>query len=245
MELIVLPSPAEVAELAAARIAATVHLKPTAVLGLATGSSPLATYGRLAMRVQAGELDLSRVTAFALDEYVGIPKDHPESYYSVIQREVVRPLAMDPERVHLLDGGASDFEDECSRYEVAIASAGGIDIQLLGIGTNGHIGFNEPGTSFNSKTAVKELALQTRADNARFFDSLDAVPSRCLTQGIATILNAEELLLVAQGRHKAAAIGAAIEGPLTSKCPASSIRLHRNATVVIDEAAAADLSRRH
>jgi glucosamine-6-phosphate deaminase len=238
VEIVVLDSPDDVARIAADRIAAVVRRRPDAVLGLATGSSPLGAYAELARRVSAGELDLSRAHAFALDEYVGLPSGAPQSYRAVIDREVVRPLRMDPTRVHVPDGRAADLDSAAQAYEAAIAAAGGVDVQLLGIGANGHIGFNEPTSSFASRTRVKTLAPRTRADNARFFDSPDAVPVHCLTQGLGTILEARELLLVAQGSAKAAAVAAAVEGPVTSMCPGSALQLHPRATVVVDAAAA-------
>ena len=242
MEVVVLPSPAEVGRLAARRIAKLIKDKPAAVIGLATGSSPLAIYAELAAAVRDGSLDASRVSGFALDEYVGIPEEHPESYASVLRREVTEPLGLDPARVFVPDGRASDLEGACMAYEVAIRDAGGIDLQILGIGANGHIGFNEPTSSFGSRTRIKTLAPRTRADNARFFDSPDDVPMHCLTQGLGTIMDAREVLLVAQGSRKAAAVAAAIEGPVSSMCPATILQFHPHATVIIDDAAASRLT---
>ncbi|WP_116449446.1 glucosamine-6-phosphate deaminase [Blastococcus litoris] len=241
MEVVILGSADEVARLAADRIAALVRRRPEAVLGLATGSSPTGIYAELARRTAAGELDMSGVRGFALDEYVGIPPAHPESYAAVIAREVVGPLGMSPDRVRVPDGRAADLEAAAEEYDRAIAAAGGIDLQLLGIGANGHIGFNEPTSSFASRTRIKTLAPRTRADNARFFASPDEVPTHCLTQGLGTILEARELLLVAQGEGKAEAVAAAVEGPLTSMCPGSALQLHRRAAVVVDGAAASAL----
>jgi glucosamine-6-phosphate deaminase len=242
VEVIVLPGPDDVARVAADVVAGVVRRRPGAVLGLATGSSPVGVYAELARRVAAGEVDLSGVRGFALDEYVGLPAGHPESYAAVIERDVTGPLGLDPARVHVPDGRAADLEAAAEDYEQAIAAAGGVDVQLLGIGANGHIGFNEPTSSFGSRTRLKTLAPRTRADNARFFDSLNEVPMHCLTQGLGTILGARRLLLVAQGSAKAEAVAAAVEGPLTSMCPASALQLHPRATVVVDEAAAARLT---
>jgi glucosamine-6-phosphate deaminase len=241
MEIVILPSAAEVGLLAARKISQLVTRKPDAVLGLATGSSPLAIYAALAAHVRDGSLDTSRVSGFALDEYVGIPAEHPESYAAVIHREVTVPLRLDPARVQVPDGRAADVEQACERYEEAIRAAGGVDLQILGIGANGHVGFNEPTSSFASRTRIKTLTERTRADNARFFDTPDEVPTHCLTQGLGTISDARELLLVAQGPQKAAAVAAAVEGPVTSMCPASILQHHRRVTVMVDEAAAADL----
>ncbi|RNI23306.1 glucosamine-6-phosphate deaminase [Flexivirga caeni] len=241
MEVIILPSAAEVGRVAAAKIASRVTEKPTAVIGLATGSSPQGIYADLKRRVDAGELSFALARGFALDEYLGIPADHPQSYLSVIRRDVVEPLGFNPDRVHVPDGRAADPEFAARSYDSAIAAAGGVDIQILGIGANGHIGFNEPTSSFASRTRVKTLAPQTREDNSRFFDSLDQVPTHCMTQGLGTILDARELLLVAQGDGKAHAIAAAVEGPLSSFVPASALQLHEHATVIVDEAAATGL----
>jgi glucosamine-6-phosphate deaminase len=242
VEIIILPTPAEVGRVAASLIASVVTEKPTAVLGLATGSSPLGIYRSLAERVAAGELDVSKASGFALDEYVGIPLEHPESYASVIARDVVGPLGMDPSKVRVPDGRAADIEAATAEYDEAIRAAGGVDIQILGIGANGHIGFNEPTSSFASRTRIKTLAPETRAANARFFDNAADVPTHCLTQGLGTILDAKRVVLVAQGDGKAAAIAAAVEGPLSAMCPGSALQLHQHATIVIDEAAAAQLT---
>jgi glucosamine-6-phosphate deaminase len=241
VEIVILPTPAAVGRAAAARIVRLVTDRTDAVLGLATGSSPLAIYAELAARRAEG-LDLSRVSGFALDEYVGLPVAHPQSYASVIRVEVTEPLGLDPSRVHVPDGLADDIEGACAEYEVAIAEAGGVDLQILGIGANGHIGFNEPTSSFRSRTRIKTLSARTREDNARFFASLAEVPTHCVTQGLGTILDARELLLVAQGEAKADAVAAAVEGPLTSMVPASILQWHRTATVIVDEAAASKLS---
>jgi glucosamine-6-phosphate deaminase len=245
VQITIVPDAHAVAECAADRIADAIRSSAArgrpAVLGVATGSSPLGTYAALAARVRAGELDVSGVAAFALDEYVGLDPHHPESYHSVIRRTVTEPLGLDPERVHVPDGAAADLEAACADYERMIEEAGGVDLQLLGIGANGHIGFNEPTSSFASRTRVKTLAPQTRADNARFFGAPDQVPVHCVTQGLGTILDARQLLLVAQGEGKADAVARMIEGPLAGVCPASALQLHRRADVVIDRAAASQL----
>lgn len=242
MQVVLAGSPAEVGRLAAARIAQLIRSKPDAVLGLATGSSPLASYAELAAQVREHGLDCTGLSAFALDEYVGLPANHPQSYRSVLEKEVVRPLAMRPERVHVPDGAAADVAAACAAYERALADAGPVDLQILGIGGNGHIGFNEPTSSFASRTRIKTLTPKTRADNARFFGSADEVPTHCLTQGLATICAARELVLVAQGEAKAAAVAAMVEGPVSSMCPGSALQLHPRATVIVDPAAAARLT---
>ena len=212
---------------------------PEAVLGLATGSTPVPVYAALPSRL-AG-VDVSRVRGFALDEYVGLDPAHPESYRSVLTREVVEPLGLDPARVFVPNGSLDGIEHAGDDYERALAEAGGVDLQILGIGTDGHIGFNEPGSSFASATRVKTLTRQTRQDNARFFDSIDDVPRHCITQGLGTILRARHLVLLAFGKGKAEAVAGAVEGPVTASLPASAIQLHPHATVVIDDAAASDL----
>ena len=241
MEIVILPDPGAVARFGAAVLADVVRRDPDAVLGLATGSSPLGIYAELAALVAAGELDCSRASGFALDEYVGIPEDHPQSYASVIRTEVVEPLRMDPARVHVPDGRAADIPAACAAYEATIRDAGGVAVQILGIGANGHIGFNEPTSSFASRTRIKTLAPRTRADNARFFDDPEDVPTHCLTQGLGTIMDARRLLLVAQGEAKADAIAATVEGPVSAMAPGSILQHHPSVTVVVDEAAASKL----
>jgi len=242
MQVVMAGSAAQVGCLAASKTSHLVRRTPHAVLGLATGSSPLAVYAELARQVREEGLDCSAVRAFALDEYVGLPADHPESYHSVIRREVVERLGLDPAAVHVPDGTAADVEAACAEDERLISKTGPVDIQILGIGANGHIGFNEPTSSFASRTRIKTLAPRTRADNARFFDSPEEVPTHCLTQGLGTILDARRLLLVAQGEAKAQAVAAMVEGPVTSMCPGSALQLHPDATVIVDEPAACRLT---
>lgn len=241
MDVVIVADAAAVAERAADQIDSLLQRHPNAVLGVATGSSPIGTYAALAARIRLGRLDSSQVSAFALDEYVGLDLDHPESYHQVIRRTVTEPLGLDPARVWVPDGSAADVDAAGARYEEQIREAGGVDLQLLGIGANGHVGFNEPTSSFASRTRLKTLAPQTRSDNARFFSGIDDVPTHCITQGLGTILEAGQLLLVAQGESKADAVAAMIEGPLASICPASALQLHQHATVVIDRAAASKL----
>jgi glucosamine-6-phosphate deaminase len=242
MQIVIVPTPVEVGAVAAAKIAKVIRHKADAVLGVATGSSPLAIYAELERRTAAGELDFAAVRAFALDEYVGIDYAHEQSYHRVIRREVTDRLGLNPALVHVPDGAADDIARACADYERLITEAGGVDIQILGIGTNGHIGFNEPTSSFASRTRIKTLAPRTREDNARFFDDdLAQVPTHCLTQGLGTILDARRLVLVATGTAKAAAVAAMVEGPLSSMCPGSALQLHPDATVVVDEDAASHL----
>jgi len=238
-EVIIVPSVAAAGALVADEIARLVTARPDAVLGLATGSTPLPVYE--ALRPRLAGVDVSQVRGFALDEYVGIDPTHPQSYRSVITTEVVEPLGLDPARIHTPNGDLATIAHAGEDYERAIAGVGGIDLQILGIGTSGHIGFNEPGSSFASRTRVKTLIEQTREDNARFFDGIDDVPLHCITQGLGTILQARHLFLLAFGDGKAHAIAGAVEGPVSSSLPGSAIQLHPHVTVVVDEAAAAEL----
>jgi glucosamine-6-phosphate deaminase len=239
VEVVILPDQAAIGRLVADAVAELLDRRPDAVLGLATGSSPLPVYDELARRHARRELSFAGVRAFCLDEYVGLPPDHPEAYRSVIRRVFADRVGLDDVRAP--DGTAADVVAACAAYEAEIEAAGGIDLQLLGIGADGHVGFNEPGSSLGSRTRLKTLTAKTRADNARFFGSVDAVPRHVLTQGVATILGARHVVLVAAGEAKAAPIAAAVEGPLTAMVPASALQLHRHATVVVDEAAARDL----
>jgi glucosamine-6-phosphate deaminase len=215
------------------------HVRPGGVLGLATGSSPLPVYRELIRRHREESLSFAGCRAFLLDEYVGLPREHPESYHSVIRRELTDHIDID--RVDGPDGEATDIPAEAERYEAAIKEAGGVDVQVLGVGTDGHLGFNEPGSSLASRTRVKTLTRQTREDNARFFDSIDDVPHHVLTQGLGTILEAGHLVLIAAGASKAPAVASAAEGPVSAFCPASVLQLHPRATLVVDEAAATQL----
>lgn len=236
-EIVIVDGKAAAGELAADTILALIERKRDAVLGFATGSTPLGVYQALAAR----SADLSAVRGFALDEYVGLPAGHPESYRSVITREVVEPLGLTPELVRV-PGDRGPIETAGADYERDIVAAGGVDLQLLGIGTDGHIGFNEPGSSFESLTRVKTLTQQTREDNARFFSSIDEVPVNCITQGLGTIRRAKHLILLAFGEAKAEAIAAAVEGAVTASAPGSAIQLHPHVTVFVDEAAASRLA---
>jgi len=239
-EVVIVDSPAAAGALVADEILRLITRRPDTVLGLATGSTPLPVYEALQGRLSG--TDVSQVRGFALDEYVGIDPAHPESYRSVITREVVEPLGLDPARIHTPNGAQDSIQHAGDDYEAAIEAAGGIDLQILGIGTDGHIAFNEPGSSFASRTRVKTLTTQTRADNARFFDSIDDVPMHSITQGLGTILRARHLVLLAFGEGKARAVAAAVEGPVSALLPASAIQLHEHVTVVVDEAAASHLA---
>ncbi len=242
MEIVILPDAAAIAALAADAIENLVRHKPTAVLGLATGSSPLAIYDELTTRCKDRSLSFAQASGFTLDEYVGLPADHPESYRNVIDKEFVSRVDFAPGAVQGPDGLADDIPAACAAYEEAIAAAGGVDLQILGIGTDGHIGFNEPGSSLASRTRIKTLARQTRVDNARFFGGdLEAVPTHCLTQGLATIMSARHLVLVATGAGKAEAVHHLVEGAVSALWPATILQHHPHATVLLDGAAASRL----
>jgi glucosamine-6-phosphate deaminase len=210
-------------------------------LGLATGSSPLSVYRELIRRHREENLTFEHAQAFLLDEYVGLPPSHSQSYAHVIRAEFTDHIDIDASRVHGPDGVADDIFCAAAQYDALIAESGPVDVQLLGIGVNGHIGFNEPGSSLGSRTRVATLTEQTRRDNARFFESIDEVPRHVITQGLGTIGAARHLVLIATGSHKAAAVAAAVEGAVTASCPASVLQLHPHVTIVIDESAAARL----
>lgn len=241
VEVVIVPDSAAGGELIAETLADLLRRKPDALLGVATGSTPLPVYEALAAKVRALEVDASHARICQLDEYVGLPFGHPESYRSVVLREVVEPLGLAEVSFMGPDGTAEDVESACLAYDRALAEAGGVDLQLLGIGTDGHIGFNEPCSSLASRTRIKTLTEQTRKDNARFFNGLDEVPHHVITQGIGTILEARHLVLLATGEAKADAVALAVEGPLSALVPASALQLHPHATVVVDEAAASRL----
>ncbi len=239
MEVVILKDPAQIGCVAADAIESLLTRKPDAVLGLATGSSPLSIYDELAARCAAGRVSFKHAKGFTLDEYVGLPPDHPERYRTVIDTVFASRVDFAPGAVQGPDGLATDIPAACAAYEEAIRAAGGIDLQILGIGTDGHIGFNEPGSSLASRTRIKTLTHQTRVDNARFFgDDVDAVPTHCLTQGLGTIMDARHVVLVATGRNKAEAVHQLVEGPVSAMWPATVLQHHPHATVLIDDAAA-------
>ncbi|RLP75494.1 glucosamine-6-phosphate deaminase [Mycetocola tolaasinivorans] len=240
-EVLVVAGPAAAGEYVADILARAIQTDPETVLGLATGSTPLPIYAALAERVRTEGIDVSSVSGFALDEYVGIDPAHEQSYHHVIDAEVTQTLGLNPERVHVPSGNPDTLESAGAAYEEAIRAAGGVGWQILGIGANGHIGFNEPGSPIDSLTRQVPLTEQTRQDNARFFDSIDDVPRHAITQGVGTILRAGHLFLLAFGEHKADAVARAINGPVSPEIPASAIQQHPNVTVLLDAAAASGL----
>ena len=239
MEIIIQPTQQAATEVAARIIARLLRDKPTAVLGLATGSTPLALYQMLI----AMNLDWSQVTTFNLDEYIDLPRDHAQSYHSFMWENLFKHVNISEENVHIPDGNAQDVPRFCREYEEQISAAGGIDLQVLGIGTDGHIGFNEPTSSLASRTRIKTLTQQTCKDNARFFGSEESVPHHVITMGIGTIMEARQNLLLAFGHNKSRAVAEAVEGPITSINPASILQMHPVTKVILDEPAAADLKR--
>jgi len=224
-------------EAVAARIASVIRAKADAVVGVATGSSPEPVYAALA-RLVADGLDATRVTWFALDEYLGLPPGHPQSYRAVLERVLIEPLRLDPRSLRVPDGTAASPEQAAEVYEAELIRRG-VDLHIIGIGQNGHIGFNEPGTPFVATTHRAALTESTRRANARFFPDPSAVPHECLTQGPATIMRASRIELIAVGGHKAEAVALALRGPLTEQCPASILQRHPNVHVSLDHDAAA------
>jgi glucosamine-6-phosphate deaminase len=243
MEVIIKSDAHAAARLAARKIAALVRREPSAVLGLATGRTPIETYERLVEYHRNEGLDFSRVTTFNLDEYVGLDPKHTASYHAYMEGVLFSKVNIDRGRTHLPDGLATDIPKTCREYEDRIRAAGGIDIQILGIGSDGHLGFNEPTSSLSSRTRIKTLTDRTRKDNAAYFGGEESVPRHVITMGLGTIMDAKVCLLLAYGRKKAAAIAHAVEGPVTAMVPASILQMHPAAVVIIDDEAAAELKR--
>lgn len=231
-----------ICKLAATKIAQMIQKKPRCILGLATGSTPLGVYKELIHLHREEGLDFSRVQTFNLDEYVGLPTTHDQSYYYFMQKNLFEHINIHQDSIHLPNGMAENIEQECIDYEKRIAAAGGIDLQILGIGSNGHIAFNEPFSSLGSRTRIKTLTEKTRKDNARFFKSMDEVPKYAITMGVGTIMDSRNIILLASGENKAWAIKVTVEGPITALVPATMVQMHRNATLVIDKDAAGQLS---
>ena len=235
MQVHVFENAQQVGKAAALLFASQVMRKPESVLGLATGSSPIGCYQELIAMHQAGVLDFSKCTSYNLDEYCALPVDHACSYHTFMQEELFNHITM---KAHFVpDGNAADLQAECARYDAAIQAAGGIDMQLLGIGRNGHIGFNEPADFFTYGTQIVELTESTIQANRRFFDSEKDVPRRAISLGIGGIMSAKEIVLVAMGEDKAEAILKTVTGPVTPQVPASILRTHPHVTILVDKAA--------
>ena len=244
MEVVIGRNYNEMSKLAAQMVAELLNTKPNAVLGMATGSTPLGLYQELVRMHTQAQLDFSRVMTFNLDEYVGLPGNHPQSYAYFMQEHFFQHVNIPAQNINIPSGTTSNYPAFCDWYEKRIAECGGIDLQILGIGTDGHIAFNEPTSSLSSRTRLKTLSKQTIDDNARFFEQREDVPVYAITMGVGTILEARQLLLVASGKPKARAIAQAVEGPVTSMVTASALQLHRDATVIVDEDAASELTMR-
>ncbi|WP_417616151.1 glucosamine-6-phosphate deaminase [Oceanisphaera sp.] len=248
MRLIPFAHPAQVCHWAAHYIADRIKaFAPTAdrpfVLGLPTGSTPLATYQELIRLHQAGSLSFRHVVTFNMDEYIGLPATHPHSYHYFMHEHFFRHIDILPANIHIPNGNAVDMVAECQQYEDAIRQVGGIHLFMGGVGSNGHIAFNEPMTAFDSRTQITRLTDITRQDNSRFFDNdVSLVPTQAITVGLGTLLDAEEVMLLVTGEHKAQALQAAVEGDITPLWPISCLRLHERSMIVCDQAATATLT---
>lgn len=241
MRIVILPDAASVARFGANIFVQQIQQKQDSVLGLATGSTPLALYQQLINDCQGKKISFKKVTSFNLDEYLGLASTHPQSYRYFMNQYLFDHIDIEKKHTYLPEGDAIDPFKACQDYENKIKEKGGIDIQLLGIGRNGHIGFNEPSSSLTSRTRVKTLTRETIADNARFFAVGEYQPHMALTMGIGTILEAKKIILLATGKSKASAIKACVEGPLTAACPASALQLHQHVILILDEEAASEL----
>jgi len=243
MEIIIQPDSRAASALAARIIARLVREKPHAVLGFATGNTPIETYKNLIDLHRREKLDFGDITAFNLDEYVGLDPAHPASYHAYMRANLFDRINIDPEKINIPSGLASDIPISCQHYEDLIRTDGGIDLQILGIGTDGHIGFNEPSSSLSSRTRIKTLTDRTRKDNAAFFGGENNVPRHVITMGLGTIMDCRMCLLLAFGRKKARAVAEAVEGPVTAMVPASILQMHPRAVFLLDEDAASGFKR--
>ena len=241
MQVVIAKSAQEVAQLGADHICRLIANKPKAVLGLATGSTPISLYQELITRYQQGSLSFSQVSSFNLDEYVGLDQDHPQSYRYFMNHQLFDHIDIDILKTHL-PNGIGDPVLQAEHYEAQIREAGGIDLQVLGLGGNGHIGFNEPCSSLGSATRIKTLTPETLRDNSRFFSSDEFQPTLAITMGIGTIHQARKALLLATGKTKAEAVKRMVEGPLSASCPASALQMHPHAVVIVDPDAGALLT---
>jgi len=241
MRVVILPTAANASDFAAEFIADFMNKKKSLVLGLATGSSVLLTYEALIKKHELGQLEFKKVTTFNLDEYLGLAPNHNQSYRNYMNQKLFNHIDIVQKNIFIPECFNDNYELACTNYESEIYNHDGIDLQLLGIGSNGHIGFNEPTSSFKSRTRVKTLTQNTISKNARFFDDSEIQPSLAITMGIGTIMEAQNILLIGLGKHKSQAIVDAIEGPITSFCPGSVLQQHQNVVVVIDEHAASKL----
>jgi len=242
MEIIISDNYEQMSKAAARAVADLLNSKPNAVLGLATGSTPLGVYKELARLHKNEGLDFSQVTTFNLDEYVGLTKDHPQSYHYFMHENLFKHINIPVQNVYIPSGTTNNYSAFCAWYERRIEECGGIDLQLLGVGSDGHIAFNEPSSSLGSRTRIKTLARPTIEDNARFFEKIEDVPIYSITMGVGTILEARKIFFLANGANKADAVAKAIEGPVTSMITASALQLHPDVVAYIDRPAASKLS---
>lgn len=243
MEIVIEEDSAVTSRIAAQYVARTIREKPDAVLGLATGSTPVQLYRELIKMHNEDGLDFRRVTTFNLDEYVGLGPQHSASYKRFMEKNFFRHINIPPEQTHIPDGLTDDIPGHCQEYEDRIRKAGGIDLQILGIGSDGHIGFNEPTSSLASRTRIKTLTQETVKDNARFFNSADEVPQHVITMGIGTILDSKACLLLAFGKNKAEALAKTVEGPIMADIPATALQMHPVVKIFCDEGAASCFKR--
>jgi len=241
MQIVILENAEAVAVHGAKVFIQKLQKKPKAIFGLATGSTPLALYKKLIAANQNKTVSFSEATSFNLDEYLGLPGEHPQSYRHFMQEHLFNHIDIRGDNTHVPPGDAENPIQACKEYDELIAQKGGIDIQLLGIGRNGHIGFNEPSSGLSSRTRVKTLTPATIADNARFFAEDEFQPHLSITMGIGTIMDSRKVLLLATGSSKADAIYATVEGPLSASCPASALQMHQDVMLIIDKAAAEKL----
>lgn len=241
MKIIAVDNKEEMSEKASGIIISLINQNPEAILGLATGATPIETYKLLIRDHKLNRTSYKNIQTFNLDEYVGLGNNHPNSYHNFMNEQLFKHIDVSKSQTHLPNGLATEPEHECVRYEQSIQLKGGIDLQLLGIGQNGHIGFNEPGTSFDSSTHIIKLAESTRIANAKYFTNIDEVPTHAITMGIKTIMKAKRIILLASGQKKACALSKVIYGKVTEEVPASILQRHPNVTIIADKEAYRDL----
>lgn len=243
MRIVIVKDYEELSKKAALLLASQITLKPNSVLGLATGSTPIGTYRELVRIYNEGDISFSEIVTFNLDEYYGLDKENAQSYYYFMEENLFKHVNINISNIHIPDGRARDIEQECIEYESKIKQAGGIDLQLLGIGRNGHIGFNEPDVKFEAQTHLVTLDEDTIEANSRFFDSLEEVPRRAISMGIKTIMHSRKIVLLASGEEKAETIHSMINGKITPELPASVLQLHPDVVILLDEKAASKLNK--
>jgi glucosamine-6-phosphate deaminase len=241
MNVVVVKNYYEISIQSAQLIAKQITKKKNSVLGLATGQSPVGMYQELIKMFKRGDIDFSEVRTFNLDEYYGLPSKHPQSYHYYMWDTFFKYINIKKENIHLLNGATENIKEECNQYEILIQKHGGIDLQILGIGDNGHLGFNEPAIGLNSKTHLVNLSEETIQANSQYFDDIQKIPRQALTMGIGTIMKAKKIVLLANGRKKSQAIERTIHGPVSTEVPATVLQLHNNVLLIIDEEAASQI----